>query len=296
MLVCPRCCATEAIVKKGVYIRRSDQRRVQRYLCRKCGRQFSDQCFAIDYRQRRRSINQVVFRLLCKGMSQRAVAFVVGVKPETVACRMVRFGQVARQHLAWQRLNNGQYGHILFDELESFEHTKCKPLTVPIAVTAGRRVLALSVGQIAAKGHLAKIARKKYGQRHCERGRCLDELMVNLKPCTLATATITTDQSVHYPQRIKQAFPAATHLAYKGRRGCVVGQGELKEGGFDPLFSLNHTYAMFRDNLKRLTRRTWCTTKRPDRLELLMHLYAYFHNEVLDNPRRVVLKRSPVPI
>jgi hypothetical protein len=51
-----------------------------------------------------------------------------------------------------------------------------------------------------------------------------------------------------------------------------VGQGELKRGGFDPLFSLNHTAAMFRDRLKRLSHRTWCTTKRPDRLQLLLDL------------------------
>jgi len=45
----------------------------------------------------------------------------------------------------------------------------------------------------------------------------------------------------------------------KGRRECVVGQGELKGGGFDPLFSLNHTCAMIRAHVSRLFRRTWNT-------------------------------------
>jgi hypothetical protein len=67
-----------------------------------------------------------------------------------------------------------------------------------------------------------------------------------------------------------------------------VGQGELKRGGFDPLFSLNHTAAMFRDRLKRLSRRTWCTTKRPDRLQLLLDLYAWYHNELLAGAGRLV--------
>ena len=41
--------------------------------------------------------------------------------------------------------------------METFEHTKLKPLTIPMAVEQGtRRILAVDVGKIAAKGHLAK--------------------------------------------------------------------------------------------------------------------------------------------
>ena len=33
-------------------------------------------------------------------------------------------------------------------------------------------------------------------------------------------------------------------MTTKGRRGCVIGQGELKRGGYDPLFALNLNYAL----------------------------------------------------
>ena len=69
----------------------------------------------------------------------------------------------------------------------------------------------------------------------------------------------------------------------------MVGQGELKRGGFDPLFALNHTAAMYRDRIKRLSRRTWCTTKRADRLQLLVDLYAWHHNERLRGAGRLVV-------
>ena len=90
-------------------------------------------------------------------------------------------------------------------------------------------------------------------------------------------------QCPRYPKLVRRHFPQATHLAYKGRRGCVVGQGELKRGGFAPLFALNHTAAMLRDNLKRLSRKTWATTKRLDRLQCLLELYMCRHNEKLSN-------------
>ena len=51
--------------------------------------------------------------------------------------------------------------------------------------------------------------------------------------------------------------------------------------GFDPLFSINHVFAMMRDNVKRLSRKTWCNTKKKELLEKHIHIYVDFHNCVL---------------
>ena len=92
----------------------------------------------------------------------------------------------------------------------------------------------------------------------------------------------STDQATCYPNILRELFTDYKHLAFKGKRGCIVGQGELKASGRDPLFALNHSCAMIRDNLKRLSRRTWCTTKKVYMLEHLLYVYAYFHNLVID--------------
>ncbi|HEY8279241.1 MAG TPA: transposase, partial [Bdellovibrionota bacterium] len=76
-------------------------------------------------------------------------------------------------------------------------------------------------------------------------------------------------------------FPKALHKTYEGKRGAQGGQGELKKVKFDPLFSLNHTCAMFRANVNRLFRKTWCTTKRIDRLRAHLMIYAHYHNRHL---------------
>jgi hypothetical protein len=67
-----------------------------------------------------------------------------------------------------------------------------------------------------------------------------------------------------------------------------VGQGELKAGGFDPLFSLNHSFAMARANMNRLFRRSWCTNKLPQRLALHFAMYALYHNLILIKNMRQV--------
>src|SRR5690606_18241397 len=100
-------------------------------------------------------------------------------------------------------------------------------------------------------------------------------------------AVFKSDENPHYPSALRKVFPKNHHERFKGRRGCVVGQGELKAGEFDPLFSLNHTCAMLRDNLKTLARKTWCTVKKIASFNALLKMYAWYHNHVrLARPAR----------
>lgn len=292
--MCPNCKSSKSLMKNGTYLRKSDQKSLIRYKCPACKITMSETFFSIDYRFRKRSINQMTFKALCSGVSQRRCGFLVNIKPIGVARRVVRFGTCAAFNLEAYRNTRPKATIVQIDEMESFEHTKCKPLTMPIAVEQGtRKILSLRVGSIAAKGKLAEISLAKYGKRKCQRKVCLEAVLEELGNCFLATGVIKSDESNHYPRPIANAFPEATHQRFKGQRGCVTGQGEMKRGGFDPIFTLNHSYAMFRDNLKTLSRRTWCTCKRPDRLQLLMFMYAWFHNLWLERKNKPVhLERS----
>lgn len=174
-----------------------------------------------------------------------------------------------------------------FDDLETFEHTKCKPLSVTIAVEyKTRRILGFRVSVMPAKGHLAEASRKKYGRRKDERKAQRRALFSELKPFIQEGALIKSDENPHYQPDVKEFFPGCEYRTYPGQRGCVTGQGELKRGGFDPLFTLNHTYAMIRDHIKRLSRRTWCTTKKKGSLALHMALYVHYHNLVLTRKKK----------
>ncbi len=289
--MCPHCQCTQIPRNRGSYIRPSDGKKIKRFKCLRCHRSFSENAFGIEYRLRKRDVNQSIFRILCTGVSQRACAFLMRVDRGTIARRVDRFGACAQNNLAVYRQSRPKATAVLIDEMESFEHTKCKPLTMPIAVEEKtRKILSVGVGRIAAKGHLAAISRAKYGPRVCERKKSLTKMLNELKSCVSTCLVIKSDESHHYPGLIRNILAKSTHISFKGQRGCVVGQGELKAVGFDPLFSLNHTYAMIRDNIKRLSRRTWCTTKRPDKLELLLGMYAWFHNLKLDlKPAEITL-------
>jgi transposase-like protein len=281
--ICPYCQSPgNSHIGFGSFVRRSDKRRVFRFKCQECFVTFSQATFQKCYRQKKRYLNGEILRLLCSGVSQRRVAILLNINRKTVvrkflflAARIRALNQVKYQALP-------QVSHIQFDDLETFEHTKCKPLSVTLAVDKlSRRVLGFNVSQMPPKGHLARISYKKYGYRKDLRAKGRRLLFLKLGQKLTPTALIDSDSSPFYPQDVKRFFPQAQHQSFLGKRGSIVGQGELKKVRFDPLFSVNHTFAMLRANINRLFRKTWCTTKDPRRLSDHIELYTYYHNEVL---------------
>lgn len=172
--------------------------------------------------------------------------------------------------------------HFIFDEMETFEHSKYKPVSIHVGVTKDRHIVGFNVCKMPPKGAMAKAARKKYGPRPDERGISREKFLKSIEPLLAPNALVESDQNPHYASAVKKHLPGRVHKTFKGRRAAATGQGELKEGVFDPLFALNHACAMARANMSRLLRKTWCTTKKIDRLYNHFCMYAVFHNRLVD--------------
>ena len=225
-------------------------------------------------------MRQRIFRELTSAVSQNEAARKLSLNPKTIDRYLPILANLARVKNN-STLNKSTVQSIEFDEMETFEHTKCKPISIFIAVEDKKRtILLLKACSMPAKGRLSKIALKKYGPRLDERKETLRQSLRKLS-VNQNIELLKSDQCPRYPVAVRDFFPDAAHLRFKGRRGCVVGQGELKRGGWDPIFTLNQTAAMIRDFTKRLTRRTWCTTKRIDRLQDLLDIYQFNFNQRL---------------
>jgi transposase-like protein len=284
---CPHCQSKpekrSIFVRYGVYFRSSDKKSVRRYKCKVCEKTFSVAAFTPFYRSRMRHKRVLCRGCLCSGVSQRRTAAeFLKVRRSTVVRMFKAEAAVAEFQLNRNNCLKKPSLVIQFDDMETFEHTKCKPVSISLAVEEGsRRILGLSVSRMAANGRLAERSRKKYGARIDERSIGRKNLFTKINHLIAPNALIKTDENPYYAADIKRFFPRATHHKYLGKRGAITGQGELKKVVFDPLFSLNHTAAMFRANVNRLIRRTWCTTKRVDRLYMHLVLYANYHNSRL---------------
>ncbi len=271
-------------IRFGFYSRKSDGKRIQRYRCLGCDRTFSDASEDPCFGQKKRKLNRCIYLMLGSVMCLRRCARVLGVHRTTVARKLQFLGAQGRLELERQLsgfvLRYGRFSRIQFDELETFEHSKLKPVSVPAVVDArSRLILGLEACSMPAKGKLAQLSRKKYGKRADHRRKALRRTLESARPWVLPDAEFLSDSCPRYPRVLKACFPQARHRTVNSRRGCIVGQGELKRGGFDPIFSLNHAFATLRADNSRLIRRTWNTTKRISRLEDHLVLCAVGHNQ-----------------
>ena len=276
------CCMRSNAHKFGSFKRKSDGQVIPRYRCKTCAKTFSPATQNPACWQKKRTINRLCLFMLTSTMSMRRIAFVLKVNRKTVARKLNYLAMISRQEMAKMQAHYQDVESIQMDELITFEHTKCKPLSVCMAVTdKGRKILGFRVSKMPASGHLAKIARKKYGHRPDHRLLGLDDLFSELKSVLKPTISIQSDECPFYKQIIKNHFPNADYKCHIGLKSAIAGQGELKKAWRDPLFAINHTFAMLRANINRLIRRTWCSTKKIPCLEDHLALYAWVHNSKL---------------
>ena len=268
-----------SVVRSGSYYRTSDSKWVQRFRCRGCRRSFSHATNHPDFAQKKRQHNTLIKRLICSGASHREIAKIASVNRKTVVRKLLFLAAEAEKELREMNRHLPKATDVQFDDLITSEHTKCKPLAVSMAVESKtRRILDFEVARMPASGAFAKTARKKYGPRADERKRVRHELFTRMQAAVDPCAVIKSDLAAHYTHDIARFFPNAEHQRFKGRRSRTGTFGELKIGGFDPIFSINHTFAMLRYRINRLMRKTWCTTKRADRLRAHLMIYAVYHN------------------
>lgn len=221
---------------------------------------------------------------LASGTSMRRTARILNIHYMTVQRKLIYLAEKSRMKQAeyLQELKAQPVKHLQFDDLITSVHTKLKPLSVTIAIDAdSRAILGAKVSEIPAFGHLAELSRKKYGRRKNQHEEKLNELFAEIAPAIHPNARICSDEHRMYAPAVARFFPQSDYHQYKGEKACVAGQGELKKVQYDPLFMINHTCAMFRGNINRLIRRTWCTTKKESMLENHIQIFIAFNNQKL---------------
>lgn len=295
--ICPNpACPAGSVVLAGSYTRSSDRAIVRRFRCKCCGKNFSEATGTACFAQKKRLLNPSVLIGLASGMSQNRLAKTLRTTRVTIARKLAFLGEdCARANTALHR-ERPAAADVQFDELETFEHTKCKPLSVALAVERKtRRILGFRVSSMPAKGPLAKVAVRKYGSRADERRKGLAALFGEIADRCADALELLSDKCPRYAPIVQATLGARpektlNYTQVKGARGCSTAQGELKKLGFDPLFSLNHTCAMLRANVNRLFRRTWNTTKKAECLAMHLQIYTFYHNSELIGIKRKTSK------
>ena len=156
---CGTCGDINSIQKFGYYFRKDDSRKIQRYRCKSCGACTSSATGKSTFRQKKRRITNTLGALLASGVSMRRSAKLLKVSYSTVVKRTRYLAEHCRKELGKQYAEMTNIRFIQFDELQTIEHTKCKPLANAVAVNSEtREILGFEVSSMPATGHLSKIS------------------------------------------------------------------------------------------------------------------------------------------
>lgn len=283
---CPnQCCAMHMTPEPGFWTRRGSyqvkcrEKPIPRFRCRSCRRSFSFQTFRADYRDHRPHDNAPLFLLLVSGVGLRQAGRLLRMNPSAVQRKFRKLGRTLRR--LNRNLLRGLPGHrtLLLDELETFENSAICPVTVPVAVDRDSKlVLAAAAGPIrraAAKGSKRRRWLDRYEARHGKRrDRSRQCVHVVLRRCRRLLggqpATLLTDEKALYGSLRRRLFGAeVAHQTVSSR---------LPRTAWNPLFPINHTEAMLRDNCGRLRRRSWLVTKDVRYLRRQLDLFAAYRN------------------
>lgn len=273
---CIRCEKNGRVIKRGYYTTRWNRQSVPRYFCKQCRKSFSTHTRLRTYRQKKPYLNRPIFDLYNSTMTQRRIARVLCVNRKTVVRKFLFLSLLARQaQEVW--LKQYRPMRTQFDEMESFEHTRLKPVCVALCVDElSRNIVDIQVGSMPYKGKWAGISFRKYGPRKDERPQLRRKVLSRLS--ARGPLTIVTDGHPSYPAAIKSTLPLANHLAFEASKERKFKPHGSRRNVDDPLFALNHTAAKMRHDLSRLLRKVWVTTKRTSRLQAHLDLYIAFHN------------------
>lgn len=268
-------------VRKGYYQPACRSKPVQRYRCRYCLLSFSAQTFRHDYRDRKPWCNAPLFDYLTSGVGLRQAGRNVGLDIGSVQGKLRKFGRTClrlHENLSSSLPGNRTY---VFDEEETYERSKIWPLTMPVLIERETRfVVAVEAGSIrrlATKGSrrraLQDAHEKRHGRRPDQSRECVRKVLESLrKRVGEAAVGLQSDEKSSYGTLIRGVFGgSARHETTPGKAPRTT---------YNPLFPINHTLAMTRDNNGRLRRESWLASKLCECLLHQMALFTVYRNYV----------------
>ncbi len=260
-------------IKKGFYKTKYNYQWVQRYQCKFCGTFFSTHSFNDTFGQHKPNKNTEIFNLLSSGVTLRRIAKIMNVARKTVE-RKFNWLSTKSVELHQQALIRGDLNtsYVQFDEMETCEGSKKRPLSISLAVRAKTgQIIDVGVAKMKLKGKLAaKYPDNIFNWGEDNREEISKNVFKTVETIAKSEITIACDKKPSYPNIIKSVLPTAKIQTHK--RG-------IEKTEFDPIFKLNHIAAKIRADLSRMRRRTWSITKKWKNLQKHLYIYIAWNNK-----------------
>ena len=266
-------------IRYGYFAPAGRPKKVQRFRCKACRRTFSEVTFRLDCGDRRPEVNARLFEALVSGTGYRQCARTLDMGVSAVqrkARKLAKHAGFLHDNLSPRLPADRIY---LLDEEETYEQASIRTLTMPVLIEREHWfVVAIDVGttrRLAAEG----TARRRWqdseelanGPREDQSRKCVQTVMQELDRRLAGSKLILqTDEKSSYATLAPEVFgDRVNHMTTPSR---------LARGTFNPLFPINTTLAMTRDNLGRLRRQSWLVTKKRAYLRSHMNMFLVYRN------------------
>jgi len=280
--------------RHGFFLAACRETPTPRFLCRGCGRSFSSQTFRQDYRDRRPEVNLPLTERLVSSTGYRQLARTLGIGVSAVqkkARKLALHAGLLHQNLS-RHLPVGRT--FVLDEEETYEQASIRTLTMPVVIEKDSWfVVAIAVGSIRRLAAAGTARRRwqdhdeeKHGKRADRSRECVEQVLRELDgKLAGARLVLRTDEKASYATLAKEVFgERVTHERTSGQDPRTPR---------NPLFPINTTLAMTRDNCGRLRRKSWLVTKKAEFLLLHVQQFQVYRNYIRKRFNRDKEDKSP---
>lgn len=275
-LHCPtlNCPPSKKYFKRGHFYVKRINRYYQKFQCPNCKKIFSHRTYKLDRYHKKRDLNLQLAQLLTEGVTLRGASRILNLSYSNTYKKFIWLQK-------WTKLKMQQIdlpsAKLQIDEMETIHHTKCKPLSICLIVNEKHQLVSANVAEIPAKGLLAAISRAKYGIRKNNRMEIIQETLTQAAFRTKNSAVlIESDAATTYRGFIQKILGNIMYQCHQRKKNPKVREllfTNSEKRQFDPLFAVNHQCARLRSQIKRLARRSWCTTKKVENLQTHLDLF-----------------------
>jgi hypothetical protein len=250
-------------------------------------------------KQKRSDLNKELFSRYTSRESLNNIAKEMGIPKLTATRKLDRLASLCfSYHTKVIEMGLLKTDHVQFDEMETYDHTKLAPLTMPMAVdVATGYIIDIRFGAIKAHGpkisDLAKAhPNPKYSLRTNTSLIASEIVLRTVKQCLYddLEVRIYTDKKRAYRTGIKNVFAGCTlkHRPVKARYIKIV-----NEVSHPRMALFNSRATWLRNNCGRLSRDTWATTK--SLIQIQRHMYLLIAKVNKYDLDKVMAGSDPTP-
>ena len=245
-----------------------------RYTCYNCGARFSSHSDRANKGQKKPEMNAEIFQWICSGLTMNQISENFKIHKRTIQRKIKWLSEQAiivhQKALASNELKAAQ---VQLYEIEAYEHTPLKPLSVIVAINAKTsQILDMRVATRCAPERLLEASIAKYGKRIDTRMSVVADMVKSIAMVLDSDATVTCEAETVLATAIRSILNESVVVEV----AVSIDSSNVRKK--DPLFAVKALCNSLKTDIAVLGPRNMAALKSAETLQDLLNIYIAFNN------------------